>query len=114
MLNILVVDDETMISDLISDILTQSGYNVETASEGRAALQLFEKNEFDLVITDVFMPGIDGFGVARHIRNSNKPETPIIAISGTPWDMEKGTFDSIIPKPFSLKTLLHTIKELKM
>jgi len=97
-----------MISDLISDILTQSGYNVKTASEGRTALQIFEENEFDLVITDVFMPGIDGFGVARHIRNSNKPETPIIARSGTPWDMEKGAFAFVIPKPFNLKILLHT------
>jgi len=112
MCNVLVIDDEHMISEMLRQVLTFSGYDVETASGGHEGLQLFEKGLFDVVITDILMPDLDGHDVARHIRNSKRPHTPIIAISGTPWLLDGDEFDSTIPKPFEIKTLLNTINDL--
>jgi CheY-like chemotaxis protein len=112
MCNVLVIDDEQLVSQMLQELLTLSGFNVETASGGHEGVQLFEKGLFDLVITDILMPGLDGHDVARHIRNSDRPHTPIIAISGTPWLLNEDEFDSAIPKPFEIKTLLNTIHEL--
>ena len=112
MYRVLIIDDEKMILDMLRQALSLSGYNVETASEGQEGLQMFENGVFDLVITDVLMPGIDGHGVARYIRNSGRPQTPIIAMSGTPWLMDGGEFDSVFPKPFSIYTLLNAVDEL--
>ena len=112
MCNVLVIDDEQQVSQMLQELLTLSGFNVETAAGGHEGLQIFEQGLFDVVITDILMPGLDGHAVARHIRNSYRPNTPIIAISGTPWLLDEDEFDSTIPKPFEIKTLLDTIDEL--
>ena len=112
MCNILVIDDETMISDVLQQALTIYGHNVETASGGSDGLRMFEAGSFDLVITDIRMPDIDGIEVARCIRSSDKPQTPIIAMSGTPWLINGNGFDFTISKPFSIKLLMDAVKEL--
>jgi len=101
---VLVIDDDRPIAELLKTALTKMGYQVKTASGGREGLRLFEKELFDLVITDVIMPDMDGRSVANQIRNSDRPWTPIIGMSGTPW-LLKGEFDSVLSKPFGLKTL---------
>lgn len=113
MYNVLIIDDEKFISDLIEEILARSGYNVETAAGGQEGLRVFEKGLFDLVITDIRMPGIDGHAVAHHIRNSDKSDTPIMAMSGTPWLMEGDEFNYVLPKPFGIQTLLNAISDLR-
>ena len=60
------------------------------------------------------MPDIDGFEVARCIRSSNKPQTPIIAMTGTPWLVKNNGFDRTISKPFSIKALMDAVKELTL
>ena len=112
MYNVLVIDDETMISDVLQQALSLYGYNVETASRGSDGLRMFEAGSFDLVITDMRMPDIDGIEVARSIRRSKRPQTPIIAMSGTPWLMSGDAFDFTMSKPFSLDILLDAVKEL--
>jgi DNA-binding response OmpR family regulator len=112
MSNILVIDDERMISDVLQQALTILGHNVETASGGYDGLRMFEAGSFDLVITDIRMPDIDGIEVARCIRSSDKPQTPIIAMSGTPWLMNGNGFDFTISKPFSINILMDAVKEL--
>jgi len=59
--------------------------------------------DFDLVISDIQMPNMDGNEVARYIRNSDKSATPLIAITGFPGDLQKEMFDYSLIKPFSLK-----------
>jgi CheY-like chemotaxis protein len=110
---VLVIDDEKFIPKLLEEILVRFGYNVETATGGQEGLNMFEKGLFDLVITDIRMPGLDGHAVAQHIRKSDRSDTPIMAISGTPWLMEGDEFDSILPKPFSIQALLDAINELR-
>jgi DNA-binding response OmpR family regulator len=106
MCNILVIDDERMISDVLQQALTIYGYDVETASGGSDGLRIFEAGSFDLVITDIRMPDIDGIEVARCIRS--------IGMSGTPWLMNGNGFDFTISKPFSIKILMDAVKELTL
>ncbi|MFO7555483.1 MAG: response regulator, partial [Desulfobacterales bacterium] len=85
---ILVIDDEKMILDLFQIVLSRAGCNVEIASDGQEGIKKFNNGQFDLVITDILMPGLDGRDVVDHIRNSDNPCTPIIGMSGTPWPFE--------------------------
>ncbi len=112
MYNVLIVDDEESIRDVLQQILSRSGYHAEIAAGGHEGIRMFDTTPLDLVITDIKMPGIDGYGVARHIRNSHRPSTPIIGISGTPWLLEGDEFDWVIPKPFGLQALLDAVENL--
>jgi len=116
MCNVLLIEDEKLVSDMLRRVITRSGHNVETASGGHEGLLKFEKGPFDLVITELSMPGINGRRVARSIRRSEKPNTPIIGMSASPWLLDGDgsdsfIFDSFIPKPFHMQTLLHAINE---
>ena len=110
MSSILVIDDEKGILQLIFLVLTKFGHQVETAVSGQEGIKKFDDGNFDIVITDIRMPGVDGNGVAKHIRNSQRQSIPVIAISGTPWQMESNTFDMVLPKPFPLKQLIDSIR----
>jgi CheY-like chemotaxis protein len=60
----------------------------------------------------MLMPGMNGRDVVRHIRNSDRPYTPIIGFSGTPWLLEDAEFDTVFPKPFPLADLVHAVRHL--
>jgi len=110
MSSILVIDDEKGILQIIHQTLTRFGHNVETAEDGKEGIQKFDDGNFDVVITDLLMPGIDGNGVVQHIRKSQRQSIPVIAISGTPWQLESKEFDMVLPKPFPLKELVDSIR----
>ncbi len=112
MYHLLVIEDNKFMSNMLQEALTQFGYGVKTAPGGREGLRLFKKGFFNLVITDMIMSDMDGHTVARQIRNSDSPDTPIIGMSGTPWLLKSDEFDSVLIKPFSLKTLFGTIESL--
>ena len=112
MSTILVIDDEKGILQLMHQALTKYGYNVETADDGQEGIRKFDDGCFDIVITDILMPVIDGNGVVAHIRKSEKQSVPVIAISGTPWLLEVDNFDMVLPKPFPLKQLIEFIRSL--
>lgn len=112
MRNILVIDDEKSILNLIQYALLQAGFEAETAPGGREGIQKFENGHYDLVITDIRMPDVDGKDVVNHIRNSDRPQTPIIGCSGTPWLLEDSEFDTVFEKPFRLKELVNSVHEL--
>ena len=111
---VLVIDDEKFVLDIVKIALTKFGHDVQTAEDGRQGIEKFDEGVFDVVITDIRMPGIDGNGVAEHIRKSQRQETPIIAISATPWLVrgKSDDFDCILHKPFTLKTLVDAVNDL--
>lgn len=109
---ILVIDDESCILDLIREALTKFGYTVETASNGRQGVQRLKNASFDLVLTDMCMPDLDGACIVRQVRRSSNPLTPVIGISGTPWLLEGADCDAILSKPFPLQALVDTVKHL--
>jgi len=112
MSTVLVIDDEKGILQIMRQALTKFGHSVETAADGQEGIRKFDDGSFDIVITDIRMPGIDGNGVVKHIRNSDKQSIPVIAISGTPWLMESNAFDMVLAKPFPLKKLVESIGSL--
>ncbi len=112
MYNILVIDNEESILLMITMALAKFGFNVEIATDGLEGIEKFDEGRFDLVVTDIIMPGLNGNGVARHIRKSEKKYTPVIAISGTPWRINVGDFDAVLTKPTSIQTLVDTVKTL--
>ena len=111
---ILVIDDDRSICDLLHVFLTNMGYEVEVAHDGEAGIECFDNGpDFDLVITDIRMPKMDGSDVARHIRRSDRPSTPIVAITGfSDTDISIGFFDSLLLKPFDLDTLEDAVTSL--
>ena len=112
MCKILVIDDEKVIKNTIQQLLEMHGHDVATADDGDEGIRKFDNDCFDLVITDICMPGVDGNIVAKHVRNSDKKHVPVIGMSGTPWVFEDNSFDSIFEKPFQLKALVNTVEQL--
>ncbi len=112
MSTILVIDDEKGILRFMHQALTTFGHQVETAGDGREGIRKFDDGSFDIVITDIRMPGVDGNGVVQHIRKSKKQSIPVIAISGTPWLNESGGFDMVLSKPFPIRALIESVSSL--
>lgn len=110
MKKILVIDDEQMIVNVISDILTNAGYDVVTANDGEEGLKRFEESDFDLVITDFNMPIYDGNETAKRIRDKKK--IPIVGITSTPADFDHRNLDIILEKPFSIEELTKCVNKL--
>jgi CheY-like chemotaxis protein len=81
MSRILVIDDDDIVNDMIVQLLTDAGYEVEGASNGNRALTSMEARQFDLVVTDIVMPEKEGIETILAIRKKDKA-IPIIAISG--------------------------------
>jgi CheY-like chemotaxis protein len=108
---ILVIDDGETIRNLISDLLTNDGYEVVTAKDGEEGLKRFSESHFDLVITDLVMPKFDGNEIAKKVRNTAR-NIPVIGITATPGDFDKNYLDVVIEKPFSLEELTKCIKSI--
>ena len=111
--HILVVDDEKVVRNLVKDALEHFGYKVTVACNGEEGLEYFNSHRFKLVITDIKMPIMDGIEFAKSIRNSDRPDTPIIAITAylNSIDTERDSFNSIIDKPFNLESLAKIISQ---
>lgn len=109
---ILLIDDEQMILVMLKMGLEAYGYQVEIAANGKEGIDKFNKDHFDIVITDMQMPGMDGRDVVHHIRKSKRCATPIIGVSGNPQLLEGADFNKILPKPFSIKALVDSVNGL--
>ena len=106
---VLVIDDDRNILSLIKDILTAEGAAVDTALNAEQGLRLFRTRQYDLVLLDVQMPGIDGWQVCKILRDlSPIPIIMLTALSGVAEEvrgLDAGADDYLV-KPFSLKVLL--------
>ena len=112
MCTILVIDDEKGILHVIQEALTRFGHDVETALDGADGIQKFDDGSYDMVITDLRMPRLDGKGEVQHIRNSRRNSIPVLGISGTPWQTQDSGFDAVLSKPFPLRDLVESVKKL--
>ncbi|MCD6566838.1 MAG: sigma-54-dependent Fis family transcriptional regulator [Bacteroidales bacterium] len=114
MSRILIIDDEQSIRNSLKEVLEYEKYEVDLATEGREALEMFEKNQYDVVLCDIKMPKMDGIEVLEEI-NRQTTDIPIIMISGhgnidtAVESIKKGAYD-FIEKPLDLNRLLITIK----
>ena len=113
-MRILVVEDERRMAQLLSAGLTEEGHSVTTVYEGREALSAAETGAYDLIILDVMLPGVDGFAVARQLREQRN-QTPILMLTArdATQDMVKGLdlgADDYLTKPFSFDVLLARVR----
>lgn len=114
MATILIVDDERPIRSTLKDILEYEKIKVEEAEDGQKAIELFKKKEFDAVLCDIKMPGMDGMEVLEQLQSIN-PDVPVIMISGhgtietAVESLKKGAYD-YIPKPPDLNRLLVSVR----
>jgi two-component system nitrogen regulation response regulator NtrX len=114
MSKILVIDDERSIRNTLKDILEYEKYEVDLAEDGSKAIEKVKAAEFDIILCDIKMPGMDGIEVLAQL-NELTPDTPVVMISGhgnidtAVESIKKGAFD-FIEKPLDLNRLLITIR----
>jgi DNA-binding NtrC family response regulator len=114
MSRILVIDDERSIRNTLKDILEFEKYTVELAEDGFKALELLQTKDFDVILCDIKMPGMDGIEVLQKVEEI-KPDIPVVMISGhgnidtAVESIKKGAFD-FIEKPLDLNRLLITLR----
>ncbi len=112
MTDILIVEDNKELADLLCDFLRSENYIVSVAENGEKALSLYEKYGARLVLLDIMLPGIDGFGVCRKIREQS--DTPILIVSAKTEKDDKLSglilgADDYIEKPYDIDILLAKI-----
>jgi CheY-like chemotaxis protein len=107
--SILVIDDEPEIRNSLSELLSLEGHEVTVAQDGEEGLSTFQTKEFDMVLTDLGMPGMSGWQLAEKIKKLS-PETPVAIITG--WGlqpdrerMKRSGVDLFISKPFRLNDI---------
>lgn len=111
---ILLVEDEESLAIGLEYNLTEEGYIVNWAKNGREAIDFFEKEKFDLIILDIMLPYVNGFEVAERVRKSD-PQIPILMLTAKTESgdkvkgLEKGA-DDYMTKPFHLQELLLRVK----
>jgi CheY-like chemotaxis protein len=113
---VLVVDDNEAVREVLSKTLSYWGYDATLAGNGLEAGTLFLTGDYDLVITDLQMPLMNGWELARLIKERS-PNTPVMVVSGacdeTHWEKTNMRFvDAIILKPFKLKEIEGTLRRL--
>jgi PAS domain S-box-containing protein len=112
---ILVIDDEADVRELLRDILSDAGHEVDMAHTGGEGIELFKKQPYDLVLTDLGMPAMSGWEVAGKIRQTNKC-VPIALVTG--WNvvlddaaMHSSGINLVVHKPFQVEQVLNLVKE---
>jgi CheY-like chemotaxis protein len=106
--SILVIDDDSAVSATIKLLLDRAGHDVVVANDGRNGLKVFESGQFDLLIVDIFMPGMDGLETIRLVHRQ-RPEVPILVISGNAFP----TDSKPIPDFLHMATRLGAITSLR-
>ena len=119
--DILVIDDEEMVTLSLKKLLKKSGYEVDTANNGTDVMKKIKEANFDLIISDIRMPGEDGIEIVKKIRaylqDNKKDKIPEILITGyASEDKYQSAVElqvrAYINKPFDIKELLQTVKDI--
>ena len=111
---ILLVEDDKTLNFIIRDNLEEAGYDVKATEDGQSAFVIFSKDQFDLCLLDVMLPKMDGFSLAKKIREKNQ-SIPILFLTAKAMTEDKiNGFtiggDDYVTKPFSMEELLLRIK----
>jgi two-component system response regulator MprA len=115
--DVLVIDDDRLFRDVLADLLTSAGYRVTVAENGTVGLRRFADGHYHVIITDVRMPGPDGWEVARRVR-AVSADVGIIVMSGGSLEPRDPAVNGnagrlvTLPKPFPLEELIGLIDSL--
>src|SRR4051794_22460355 len=109
--HVLIVDDDAPVRDLETAIIESAGYSTEAAEDGAVAIEHLRRRRPDLVLLDLVMPNVDGWGVLEHIRGMEDPP-PVIVVSGALEIVPPGHLSRYVTgyvfKPFNVAQLLRT------
>ena len=108
---VLIIDDENMILEMLRERLTRLGLAVDVAESAEEGIKKIDNIPYDLVFTDIIMPGMSGNDVFEYVKTTLDRPIPIIAMSGTPWLTEKSSFDAVIAKPFCKEELMDVLSQ---
>lgn len=108
-LEVMVIDDEALVAEMLKTLFKNSGYHATVFLNGAEAIEALKKAEFDLLVVDLGMPGMDGWEVSRQV-NEIRPEIPIIVATGWNITVDEGQehgaiIDAVLSKPFARSEL---------
>lgn len=111
---LLVVDDDNMVRLLVPALLREKNWLIRSASDGEQAINQLEDQTFDVVVLDLMMPGIDGYGVMRHLRRTAPmmlKRTIVLTgfVGKTPQEIDESEIFRLMRKPFQMKDLIAAI-----
>ena len=111
MAKVLLVDDTRVIREVVSKFLVKEGHVAQAVASGKQGIELFQKEEFDLVLTDVIMPDMSGLDVLAAIRQRNR-EIPVIVMSATfnPVNFRETSNTAFVSKTGGINRLIDTIR----
>jgi len=114
-LKILAIDDQKLIRDLLNDMVRSLGYQIELAETGQHGLEIFEEDNFDMVIAESVMPEVSGWDVSRQVKRL-RPEVSVILLTEWTTPPEKEMLkdcgvDFVLSKPFRLDQLNDVIQK---
>ena len=112
-MTILVIDDDDRVRTLLKDILLFAGHQAIEARDGLSGMRYLEEARFDIVFTDLGMPGTNGWEVVRCVKEKT-PKTPVVLITGWGLEIDESKVrelgvDSVIGKPFQIQDIITTV-----
>ncbi|PCI60114.1 MAG: response regulator [Kordiimonadales bacterium] len=115
MARILIVEDEESVRDFVSRVLTMHGHSILTASDGAEAVEMMDDHHFDLLMSDIAMPMMDGISLALKVRAS-RPHVPILLMTGFADERQRAhnlslLIEGLITKPFNMDQLLEVVNK---
>jgi len=111
---ILLVDDNTIVRDMLVDLVGSLGYHVDAAAGGEEALDLFDRGRYGLVLTDLVMPGMSGWQVLAALRQRD-PHVPVVIVTGSPIVGDPRAAQpgvAVLKKPVDVTALDSMIKQM--
>jgi CheY-like chemotaxis protein len=111
---ILLVDDNTIVRDMLVDLVESLGYHTDAAAGGEEALALFDRGHYGMVLTDLLMPGMSGWDVLAALRQRD-PHVPVVIVTGSPVVGDPRASQpgvAVLKKPVDVTTLDSMIKHM--
>ncbi len=113
MARILIAEDERAVREFVCRALVQEGHTVTPVEDGLEALSKLVDNDFDLLLTDIVMPGMDGIALALKVAH-DKPDLPILLMSGYALERQRAhnldaLIHEVVPKPFTLREITDAV-----
>ena len=114
---ILIVEDEEDVRQLLFEVLNENGHEIETASDGIQGIAMFKESNYDMVFTDLGMPGMTGWQVAQEVKKKNR-KTPVALITGWIVQLKQGELknrgvDFVVSKPFKINQILQLVQTIQ-
>lgn len=109
----MIIDDEKAILQLLCRCLPKISVdiNIDVAESAEEGIKKIHNTTYNLIITDIKMPGMSGNDLFYYVKNNVEQSIPIVAMSGTPWLLDNSDFDAVLAKPFDMREMLGVVQQ---